>query len=216
MSAKGLLSAAVVVAIGAACLASSPEAQAENKDWCAIVAADKTIDWAAGQMSVKAESPSTSYGHAAPGGGSCNAYLVDINVTPATAKSPGQPSFSLIGFDPAREGTSASVYGYTVNVPEAECSQWVQSVSIYKKAQGASGFSYVGGGIERGVWKKSNGGLFNQSVCQVVPESTFKQYGAFMPPASGTDTYRVAFSAHLGTAPAHAGAFGEHLPAQAQ
>ena len=167
---------------------------------CANAPADATVNWAAGQASVGASSPTVNYTH--PG---CEAWIVDINVSPATASAPSGyvSAFNLGGDDPERDNG-----GLTSYVPQADCSKYVEQVQIFRK--GANGFTQIAGGYARGVW--ASGGLF--TGCVLTPEGggigAFSS-GAINPPGSGTETYRVVTSAHLGSARAHARGFGTHL-----
>ncbi len=177
-------------------------AEANHPDPCVAVAADQTVTWNENESSIQSPMSGSTYGH-----GGCRGYVVDIKVTPATAiVGPSQtPPFSVGGLDPERESWG----GITVaNVPENLCAQWEETVSVYRKPAGEPTFAYVGGGISKGRW---NAGF--PMGCTPTREASFKGYGPFTPPKSGTDTYRVVYSANLGSAIAHAAAAGSHVPA---
>jgi hypothetical protein len=167
---------------------------------CANAPADATLNWGANQATIGASSPNVNYSHP-----NCEAWIVDINVSSATASAPSgyASGVTFSGDDPERDNG-----GMTSYVPQADCAKYVEQVQIFKKGPG--GFTQVGGGYARGVWYGS-GTLFNG--CVLTPE-----YGGFgpwsysvTPPSSGTETYRVVTSTHLGTTRAHARGFGTHM-----
>ena len=154
---------------------------------CATAAPDHTVLWGANEGTVGYSSPSNQYVK-----GNCDAYVVDFDVSHSTA-TVGYPYDAPVQFggdDPNVTSTGA----LSVNVPQSRCNTYQQTALIYKKVNGA--WQFVAGGTARGVW--SSGGLFGAS-CNLVNETGYKdaagpggETGAFNPPASGTDVFRVA------------------------
>jgi hypothetical protein len=200
MTMKKVMGMLGLTAVGVLVAATMGEtAQAENRDECLAVSADQTVNWGANQVGIQSPMSGLPYGHA-----NCAAYVVDVNVTHETATISGyKPQVSLGGFDPERETFGAM----TVGVPRADCGNWEETVAVYKKGAGQSAYAYQGGGVSRGAWNDN----FPMG-CTPRPAAGFRNYGPFTPPSSGTDVYRVIYSAHLGSAPAHAAVAGSHLP----
>ena len=195
------LCGATASAPASADLPMSPVWTQRAVETCANAPADATVTFGANMATVGANSPNMAYSHP-----NCDAYIVDINVTPATASAPGGyvSAFTVGGDDPARDNN-----GLGSAVSQADCSQYVEQISLFKKGNGESSFGKLSSGTYRGVWQA--GPLFTGCMLTLEGGGSGGSFNGFNPPSSGTDVYRVVTSVHLGKTQAHARGFATHL-----
>jgi hypothetical protein len=154
---------------------------------CATTTSDWAVTFTPNWPRVGWWSQTPSYGH--PG---CSAWVVDVHVPATAAQAPPGYTKEIVftGDDPASDN------GGVTSLPADKCSSYLVKTVLYKKAQGASTFTRIGGGFQRGYWVGPGGNGFSTAGCHVNNEAGYN-IPIVTPPATGTDVYRVAVSVHV-------------------
>ena len=176
----GMLVLGVIGARQSASAASLPAGP--STDACKTVAAHKTVTLGPGVSSVQG----TSIGAAYRADNACHRYVLDVKVPYNSGAAKYEREFNIWG-----EPTAA------LPATQAGCEAVGEWIRVYRKGPRSTSFSYLGGGVLRGVWTEPVEGAFGGG-CELKPSSTFQDYGTFSPPVAGTAVYRVALATRSG------------------